>query len=244
MPSFWTFVLYTSQSIGTLGNKWHEKVKFSEKNGCSPGGWELAGFQASQLFHGWSLVWLFLNSITAYELQLQDSRLLPAQCPLSCLSSLKCSGSGQFSRATIFRNPSIYDCLLAASCFPESAGIWYPLFSLTLQTGWNDRWKGSRTELWVSLSLLESRVQSLLLRKCENGFNSFFLNPQWTFGNIIKPLRNLEKKSPRLWNRKSVAEWSWGRTQRGVEKPARHLHLGISNKPTLVTHQVHPLIKE
>lgn len=150
MPSFWTFVLYTSQSIGTLGNKWHEKVKFSDKNGCSPGGWELAGFQAFQLFHGWSLVWLFLNSITAYELQLQDSRLLPAQCPLSCLSSLKCSGSGQFSRTTISRNLSIYDCLLTASCFPESAGIWYPLFSLTLQTGWNDRWKRSRTELWVS----------------------------------------------------------------------------------------------
>lgn len=151
MPSFWTFVLDTSQSTGTLGKKWHEKVKFSGKNGRSPGRWELAGFQAPQLFHGWSLVWLFLDSITAYELQLrEDIMLFPARCPLSRLCSLKCYGSGQFSRTTTFRNPSIYACLLAASCFPESAGIWYPLFSLTLQTGWNDRRKGSGTELSLS----------------------------------------------------------------------------------------------
>lgn len=35
-----------------------------------------------------------------------------------------------------------------------------------------------------------------------------------------------------------------GGRQRGVGKHAQHLHRGISNKPTLVIHRVHPLIKE
>lgn len=55
----------------------------------------------------------------------------------------------------------------------------------------------------------------------------------------------MEKNSTSLWNRKWVVEeWKQGRRQRGVEKHAQHLHLGISKKPTLVIHQVHPLIKE